>query len=116
MCGQGVWSRCADSGVIKARSQGVWSNISTLRGIKASAILSGSDDVIVADFTMGSSTPSMSTQLPAGTRFTSILYLGGREIRNVHKPSRLSNQVVNLTFTEITLITNDQLVEWFEGS
>ena len=31
--------------------------------------------VIVDVFTIGSSTPSISTQLPAGTRFTSILYL-----------------------------------------
>jgi len=31
---------------------------------------------MVLVFTMGSSTPSMSTQLPAGTLFTSTVYLG----------------------------------------
>lgn len=34
--------------------------------------------VTVAVFTMGWSTPSISTQLPAGTRFTSMWYLKGR--------------------------------------
>lgn len=36
--------------------------------------------VTVAVFTMGWSTPSISTQLPAGTRFTSMWYLKGRKV------------------------------------
>ena len=53
----------------------------------------------VAVFTMGWSMPSMSTQLPAGTRFTSILYLqhkaGSVKTKWLHSVSVVTRQALS---------------------